>query len=203
MGKKVSRSGFSEFLQGELQTVNGRLLHLGCGSRSYQDLTPAHEVRVDLQLRPMITVAGDAHLPPFVDNVFDAVLIEEMLEHCQAPHRVISEIYRVLKENGTLIMTVPFLFPLHDRPHDYFRFTEFGLRHLLGDFNSVLVNPHHSGYATFVVLFQRLIMEPGRIRYLAPLIVGLSLLLLCLDKIVSRLVRIETYTTGYFVVAVK
>ncbi|HEC35045.1 MAG TPA: SAM-dependent methyltransferase [Anaerolineae bacterium] len=203
LGKHISRAGFDRFLAKEAEEVQGKMLSLGCGPKTYQAMTPAREVRMDITWRPSLHVNGDAHDLPFPDNLFDAVLVEEMLEHCRSPHQVANEIWRVLKPGGKLILTAPFLFPMHDRPHDYFRFTEFGLRHLFRNFEHVSIRPHHSGYGTFVTLFERLIMEPGRVRYLSPLIAPISYVLLLLDPLVSRLVRIETFASGYFVVAVK
>ncbi len=203
LGKRVSRAGFNEFFAREAGQIRGTLLSIGCGPKIYQALTKALEIRVDLAWYNSLHSNADAHHIPFCSDSFDGVLVEEMLEHCHAPHLVISEIYRILKPGGKLIMTVPFLLPLHDRPIDYFRFTEYGLRYLLRSFGIVSVQAHHTGYGTLIVLLERLIMEPGRIRYPALLLVPLWYLLLALDPLVSRLVRIETYASGYFVVAVK
>jgi SAM-dependent methyltransferase len=59
------------------------------------------------------------------------VLCSEVLEHLPRPDRAIAELRRVLKPQGTLVLTVPFLRRHHAAPHDYFRFTEHGLRRLL------------------------------------------------------------------------
>jgi hypothetical protein len=37
---------------------------------------------------------------------------------------------RVLKPEGRIVVSVPFLFPIHDAPGDYWRFTKYGLRYL-------------------------------------------------------------------------
>jgi SAM-dependent methyltransferase len=55
----------------------------------------------------------------------------EIFEHCPDPTAVMAEAFRVLRPGGVLFLTVPFLWPLHDLPHDEYRFTPASLeRHL-------------------------------------------------------------------------
>lgn len=49
----------------------------------------------------------DAHCLPFSENLFDCVVITEVLEHLITPYRALEEIHRVLKSNGILIISVP------------------------------------------------------------------------------------------------
>jgi SAM-dependent methyltransferase len=76
-------------------------------------------------------VFGDARRLPFVSGSFDAVFLFEVLEHLPDEHDVLSEVRRVLRPGGRLLISVPFLYPLHDRPHDHRRYTIYGLRSLL------------------------------------------------------------------------
>lgn len=73
-------------------------------------------------------VFGDACRLPFADNVFDAVACFEVLEHVQDPESALAEISRVLKPGGYAVLSMPFLYPMHDAPHDYQRWTEYGWR---------------------------------------------------------------------------
>ena len=57
----------------------------------------------------------------------------EVLEHCTDSKIVLMEIHRVLKKGGSLIFTVPFLWPLHEVPYDHYRFTPFALQSYLSD----------------------------------------------------------------------
>ncbi|HET7333269.1 class I SAM-dependent methyltransferase [Dyella sp.] len=68
---------------------------------------------------------------PFVESIFDTVLLLEVLEHVSDPEDVLSEIRRVLKPGGKLLLSVPFLYPLHDAPIDYRRYTAPGLVQIL------------------------------------------------------------------------
>jgi len=72
-------------------------------------------------------VFADGAALPFADASFDTVLLLEVLEHVADARAVLAEIARVLKTGGVLLLSVPFLYPLHDAPHDYRRFTAPGL----------------------------------------------------------------------------
>jgi hypothetical protein len=57
------------------------------------------------------------------------------------------------------LLTTRFLFPIHDAPHDYFRFTKYGLRHLLRHFEIVELQEETDAVGTLAVLLQRLGMQ--------------------------------------------
>jgi SAM-dependent methyltransferase len=54
--------------------------------------------------------------------------LTDVLEHVFKPWQVIAEVSRTLKSGGKMILAVPFYYWIHERPHDYFRYTEFALR---------------------------------------------------------------------------
>ncbi len=76
-------------------------------------------------------VLADAHDVPLDDEYADTVLMNEVLEHLERPADSIREAYRLLKPGGYLILDTPFIWPIHEAPRDFFRFTPFGLRYLL------------------------------------------------------------------------
>ncbi len=72
-------------------------------------------------------VFGDAHALPFPEASLDVVCLFDVLEHLEEPGRVMTEIARVLEPGGKVLVQVPFLYPLHDAPRDFRRYTQFGL----------------------------------------------------------------------------
>ncbi len=72
---------------------------------------------------------------------FDAVFCSGVLEHVDDCFAAVREVFRVLKSGGVFLVGVPFNQPLHRAPEDFWRFTEFGLRHLLNDFRVVDLKP--------------------------------------------------------------
>lgn len=90
------------------------------------------------------------------DNSYDVVVIMEVLEHIPEPYAALAEIKRILKPGGTILGSTPFLFPIHDAPHDYYRYTIYGLIHLLRDYTHVEVIPRNSCGEAIAVLLSRL-----------------------------------------------
>jgi SAM-dependent methyltransferase len=70
------------------------------------------------------------HDIPKDDNTYDAVVLTQVLEHVPDPEAILSEIYRVLKPDGKLLLSVPLNGPLHGEPWHYFQFTHYGLNQL-------------------------------------------------------------------------
>ncbi len=80
---------------------------------------------------------------PTKNNTFDIILLTEVLEHLQNPIKVLKECKRVLKKDGKLIITMPFLYPKHADPEDYQRWTDYKLEKELKNlgFNYIAISP--------------------------------------------------------------
>lgn len=117
--------------------VSGRLLDVGCGTMPYRSLfSVQHYVGLEIdseqaRTRNVADFFYDGTTFPFESDRFDGVLCNQVLEHVFNPIEFLSEIHRVLKPDGTLILTVPFVWDEHEQPFDYARYTSFGLSHLL------------------------------------------------------------------------
>lgn len=118
--------------------AHGTLVDVGCGTRPYEDLFVGHVRRyigIDWPAPHAAAnphVVGDATQLPLRDGSANSVLATEVMEHVAEPALLLAEIARVLAPGGVLILSVPFLEPIHEEPRDFFRFTPFGLHHLLG-----------------------------------------------------------------------
>ena len=77
-----------------------------------------------------LDVRGDLENIPLLQDSADCILCMVVLEHTRDPGQVVREFARVLKPGGSLLMVVPFLWEEHQIPHDYFRFTRYGVRRL-------------------------------------------------------------------------
>lgn len=76
----------------------------------------------------------DAQDMSFSDSSVGTVLMFEVLEHLNDPHKAVAEAFRVLRNDGLLAVSVPFMYRLHGFPTDYWRFTASGVYQLLSDF---------------------------------------------------------------------
>ncbi len=115
--------------------ARGKLIDLGCGDMPFrQHIVPQVEAydSLDLYPRTSVTFTGDVqNLSMLADNSYDTAICLEVLEHVPDPFRAAREISRILKPDGALILSVPHLSRLHDEPNDYYRYTRYGLCHLV------------------------------------------------------------------------
>jgi ubiquinone/menaquinone biosynthesis C-methylase UbiE len=154
--KKITRKNLSAFLKGYATTE--LILDVGAGSvstnHSYTQYFPnRHTIDIDEKRQP--DTIGDIHELPFEDNSYGFIVCTEVLEHCHTPQKAIEELYRVLKPGGTLILTTRFVYPLHDVPHDYFRFTKYGLQHLFREWKIIEIVPETNTFSAIGALVQR------------------------------------------------
>lgn len=156
LSRKLTRVTLDRFIAAHASA--GLTLDLGAQSGPYAALFP-RRIGLDLQAAAGVDVVGDARDLPVRDGVVDLVLCTEMLEHVPEPQRAIDEMWRVLRPGGALVLTTRFLFPIHDAPHDYFRFTKYGLRHLLQRFEIVELQEESDAVGTLAILVQRLGMQ--------------------------------------------
>ncbi len=111
--------------------LKGDILDIGCGSKPYKGYVKyARYIGIDrdVDLRPDAQAKSEEL--PFKTNCFDAVICTEVLEHLQEPGKCMLEIYRVLKTGGYAYITVPQSWGMHYEPHDYWRFTKYGMEYL-------------------------------------------------------------------------
>jgi SAM-dependent methyltransferase len=109
------------------------VLDVGCGNKPYADLFvdclyfganySADNASPD--------IVADAMRLPIASQAIDLVFCSQVIEHVPQPWRLVEECHRVLKPGGSLVLSAPFYWPLHEQPHDYFRFTRYGLESLL------------------------------------------------------------------------
>ena len=135
-----------------------RTLDVGAQNGPYAAFFP-NRIGLDIHRGAGVSIVGDAQALGIGVATFETVLCTEVLEHLPEPQKAIDEMYRVLRPGGELLLTTRFLFPIHDAPHDYFRYTKYGLRHLLRGFEILELHEETTAIGTLAVLLQRLGMQ--------------------------------------------
>ena len=141
---------------------SARVLDLGAGNAPYRELFAhanyftsdwagsehAGAARAD--------IVASADELPVADGSFDLVLCTQVLEHVPEPAAVLGECARILVSGGQMALTVPFVWEEHEMPHDFYRYTESGLRHLLARAGFIELDIEPRGNA-FTALAQMLL----------------------------------------------
>ena len=195
--------------------AHGRLLDLGCGKVplyvAYKDHV-TDNVCVDwassMHGSEHVDFECDLTAPlPFADAEFDTILLSDVLEHIPRPEHLWEEIVRLLAPGGKLIMNVPFLYWLHEQPHDYYRYTEFALRRFVDQSGMRLVQLEPLGGAPEVMtdIFAKNVLRVPKIgKTVAILVQRLTSAFIGtrLGKKLSDFTA-ESFPSGYFLVAEK
>jgi len=151
--KRLQRLAFRRLAAPRLE---GLVLDIGAGHGPYHGEAPrAHFVSLDYLPAPVVQVIGSALALPFQDGCFDGVVMTETLEHIPRPQAALAEAARILKPGGWLYLTAPQMWPLHYEPHDYFRFTRYGLAALAASLGLAVVALEPVG-GLYTFLFSRL-----------------------------------------------
>lgn len=139
----------SDFVRDSFKSLGRKqiLLDLGCGLKPFRNIYSKYVDRyigIDIPSSPhdksKIDIYATGLTLPFKNSTFDIVLSTEVMEHVSDPKLFLDEIHRVLKPNGHLVLTTPFLDPIHEDPYDYYRYTIYGLRYLLKESNFYCVS---------------------------------------------------------------
>ncbi len=161
------------FLRRPLGACRGRVLDVGAGEAPWRNLmgSGVEYEGVDVALSGefgMRRRAGityyDGGMLPYADASFNHVLCTEVLEHVPDSAAFIADIYRVLLPGGTLILTVPWSARLHYLPHDYARYTRFGLVCLLERIGFSDITIEERGTDISVIANKLLVLEMRLLR---------------------------------------
>jgi SAM-dependent methyltransferase len=159
-----------------------RILDAGAGEGSYKHLFAKQRYTgVDLGIGDSnwnyasLDAIADLTAIPFHDGTFDAAINVVTLEHVREPEIVIAELARVLKRGGQMLLIVPHEWEEHQIPHDFFRYTRYGVQHLLekAGLKAVAIEPV-GGFFRLLSrrLFNALQFFPGPLFFIAALFFG-------------------------------
>ncbi len=159
------------------ERIKGLVVDLGCGTAQYKaDIlrTAERYIGVDWQnsLHDPAGVDLFANLSaalPLADRCADTVVAFQVMEHLPEPGLFLEECHRILRPGGSLFLTVPFMWEVHEAPRDYYRYTRHGLDHLLSKAGFVdrQVRETTGFWQTWVLKFNyHTVRSAGRVRKL-------------------------------------
>jgi SAM-dependent methyltransferase len=135
------RNAILKKLKAALPLFRGTLLDVGCGHMPYKSAVLAANANVSNYVGMDLSdnrsyankpdISWDGAVIPLADSSVDCAMATEVLEHCPYPEKTLTEIHRVLKPDGILLITVPFIWMLHEVPYDEYRYTPFALKRLV------------------------------------------------------------------------
>jgi SAM-dependent methyltransferase len=191
--------------------ARGLTIDLGCGTKPY---APLFEGRVssyigidlDRSGAKAVDICADSLLLPVRSLAADTVVSNQAIEHLRDPATFFREAARILKPGGAFIVTAPQLWRLHEKPHDFYRFTRYALEMLCADhgFEVVDLSERYGAFAAIgqmfsLTIFLRQRERRWRILLAKPVCAAVQLLFHLLD----RLFYDPDLTLGYCLVARK
>lgn len=210
MFSKITRKNLDNFLK--KYASDERVLDIGSGGSGYGKYFP-NRLTVDIDPDRKPEIVADAHNLPFKDGEFGFVLCTEVLEHVKDPKTVISEINRVLKTGGKLVLTTRFMHPIHDAPDDFWRFTRFGMLELFKDWDVIELVPETETFSSIAAILQRICFQTElRLNKISKFIIfsvafvvnKLNFLLVKEYGDIKKTYKVENImSTGYYVIAKK
>lgn len=153
--------------QASLLPVGSSVIDIGAGEAPYRELfNDQRYLTLDRAETPHsggVDMHGAADSIPAEDGSFDVILCTQVLEHVAEPLDALREFRRVLRSDGLLIATVPFLWEEHEKPFDYYRYTRYGIEHLLhrAGFAEVEVRPRTDCFTTVAQLLRNVCWAMG------------------------------------------
>jgi len=165
-------------------------------------------IYLNINERTRPDVVGDAAFLPFRVESFDSVVCIEVLEHCEYPQKTVDEIYRVLRKGGHVIISVPFICPIHADPFDFNRFTDWKLHSMLKEFHIIMLKKQGYYFTVLADMIKGYLRGTSRVcvfKYFFYPLIPLMRVLMSVEKTewARGSERFTAYTAGFFVVGRK
>lgn len=140
----ISRKHLFEKIEGfsKNNIENKKILDVGCGLKPYQNLFATNNyIGIDIKdgghndQDKNVDKFFNGQNIPCTENQFDIAICTQVLEHVLHPNVLLKEIHRVLKKDGILFLSMPFVWDEHETPYDFRRFTSFAHKRMFKKYN--------------------------------------------------------------------
>ncbi len=168
-----------KFLEKYSKYLKGHLVDLGCGMAPYKEYflqfadtytgvdwtKTIHNSKVDVVSDLNVEIKLD-------DEIADSIISIAVMEHLYEPQIFLNESYRILKKGGYMVLQVPWQWRIHEAPHDYFRYTPYGLKYMFekARYEDINIEAKSGFFTTWIVKMNyfsaRFIRGPKPLRWL-------------------------------------
>ena len=140
--------------------AKGKILDLGCGNKPYKSFfNGKYEEYIGCDIVQSsvgcVDVISPATKIPLESQTFDLVFTTQVIEHVGDFNSMLDEAYRLLKNDGHIIISGPMYWPIHEAPYDFYRFTKYGFQYVLerAGFKEIEIIPNGGKWAVFGQVF--------------------------------------------------
>ncbi len=203
-GKTIARTLFNWGISKHVKNIGGIVIDLGGGKNpSYErfwSIKPKKFIRVDINEKTEPDIVADLNKPlPFSDNFADVVFLFNVIYILKNSLATLKEINRILKPDGRLFLTSPFIFNEAREPNDYWRFTSEALEKVLREagFDNFFIEPIGERFSAAVYLISPFL-------FFWPIKFAFYCLALLFDKLIPEKLKLKQPSPiGYFVETAK
>jgi SAM-dependent methyltransferase len=193
-------------INAEIGNKKVRILDVGCGNKPYfpffEGVAESY-IGLDVYAGEKVDIISPAEKIPFKRNSFDVVVCFQVLEHIENPEKAISEMHRVLKKDGILMLSTHGNMHNHGIPNDYWRWTRYGLQKILKKFKDVQVSDNCDPGMTLFQIINFYVQRLNLFHLMTPVIVFNNIVGRVADKILPHSVTKDMFLINYFVLARK
>ncbi|MDB0022453.1 class I SAM-dependent methyltransferase [Flavobacteriaceae bacterium] len=170
----ISRTNLFKYIKVLSGSIEGNIVDIGCGLKPYKHFFFKSKKYIGVEIKDdkvqrnnFADIYYDGKKLPFDSNSIENILTFQVLEHVFNPDIFLSEINRVLKKDGNILITVPFMWDEHEQPYDYGRYSSFGIEDLLkkNGFKVLKKIKSTNGIVSIIQLFIGYVFKKTRTRF--------------------------------------
>tara|TARA_B100001029_G_C14987453_1_gene409881 strand:- start:182 stop:856 length:675 start_codon:yes stop_codon:yes gene_type:complete len=213
LSKNISRKNLHKLIKNELKNFNNdkiKVVNIGSGGitenflRSFKNID-LKSIDINKSRNPDF-VEDITKLESFkkLNFIPDVICCFEVLEHIKSPEEAVNNLFKLSDAKTKILVSVPFNFPIHDEPNDYFRFTKYGIKHLFKEFSTIEIIERDGWIDNIFVFITRLKFSKNYIlKGISVLFILIYHIIFPLTDVIQKLLKFKNITTGYFIVAKK
>lgn len=197
--KSPHRNLLEEKLKELAPNLQGKILDAGSKNKPYEKFFEGEIMAIDISPKSGKVKKGDITDLDFPANYFDGVLSTEVFEYLKEHEKASSEIHRVLKKDGVALISIPFMYKVHN---DFIRYTKEYIYELFSNYDKVEVFTIGNFYTIILdILRDKIIhLKSSFIRYFLYLP---YLFLVLFIKLSRFLIKDQNFVSGYLIWAKK